>query len=63
MSTVRNVSEQATTAVAGTTLGMQVLGISIQDWASILAVVWLIWQLGWSAYGKYKESKDHPDKE
>lgn len=53
--TARSAAEQASNVVAGTTLGAQFLGIGVQDWASILAVVWLLWQLGWSAYGKWKD--------
>lgn len=56
--TVRSAAEQASTVVAGTTLGAQFFGITIQDWASILAVVWLLWQLGWSAYGKWQEMRE-----
>jgi len=62
-SPVRQAAEQASNVVAGTTLGVTFLGITVQDWASILAAVWLIWQLGWSAYSKYKESKDPLTKE
>lgn len=53
----RHAAEQVSTAVAGTTVSMTVLGLAIQDWASILAVVWLLWQLGWSAHGKWKEAR------
>jgi len=53
----RSAAEQASNVVAGTTIGFTVLGISVQDWASILAALWLIWQFGWSIYGKWKESR------
>lgn len=57
MNNVRVSLEHASNTVAAATVGITVLGISVQDWAAILAGVWIILQMGWWIYTKFKDKE------
>ena len=49
--------EQTSNVIATGTIGVTVLGITVQDWAAILAGVWIILQMGWWIYTKFKDKE------
>lgn len=48
--------EQATNAAAGTVIGVQILGMSLADWASVGAIIWFAIQIAFFLYGKLKKT-------
>lgn len=54
---LRPVMEQTSNALAVGTVGFTVLGIPIQDWAALLAAVWILLQMGWWIYTKIKKKE------
>lgn len=51
---IRYTMEQASNVVATGTIGVTILNITVQDWAAILAGVWILLQMGWWIYSKIK---------
>ena len=45
MSIYRQAADSMTNTVAGTTLGLTVMGVPLETWASILACIWFIVQI------------------
>ena len=37
--------------------GMTMAGVSLQDWVYVLTIAWLVVQLAWFCYSKYKAIK------
>lgn len=50
--------DQATNTISGTVLGMTFLGINMQDWAAIFAIVWIACQMGYWTYSKFIKKKE-----
>jgi hypothetical protein len=49
--------EQTSNVIATGTIGVTILGVTVQDWAAILAGVWILLQMSWWIYSKIKKKE------
>jgi len=55
MSIYRQAADQVTNSVAGTTIGLTVMGVPLETWASILACAWFIVQIVFKILDHFKK--------
>ena len=54
---IRHTMEQTSNVIATGTIGVTILGVTVQDWAAILAGVWILLQMSWWIYSKIKKKE------
>lgn len=50
--TVDNVTSAVASAPPMAVAGLSFFGISISDWVQVMALIWLVVQIGWFLYSK-----------